>query len=129
MWARFGLPQPGHFTTSVTSFNALPAICLCRFFMCDVFFFGTARSIDSQMPDRSPETPAMAAMAGAGRRSATGRSGRCCRRRSSGGSVRDGALAAGMRAASGPAVMERRAAMAAREGGGRGREAGCVQLR
>lgn len=124
MWARLGLPQPGHLTTSVTSFNALPAICLCLFFMCDVLFLGTARSIDSQMPDRMPETPAMAATAGPGMRSETGRSGRCCRRRSSGGSVRVDELAAGTRAASGPAENWRRAAMAARRDQGRGLEAG-----
>ena len=33
------------------SFKAFPAICLCRFFMCEVFFLGTARRIDSQISD------------------------------------------------------------------------------
>lgn len=30
----------------------MPAICRLRFFECDVFFFGTARKIDSQMSPR-----------------------------------------------------------------------------
>ena len=33
----------------MTSFNAFPAICLCLFFMCDVFFFGTALRTDSHI--------------------------------------------------------------------------------
>lgn len=33
----------------VTSFNALPAMNLERFLLCDVFFFGTARRIDSHI--------------------------------------------------------------------------------
>ena len=36
----------------LTSFSALPASCRCRLFMCDVFFFGTARSTPSQMSAR-----------------------------------------------------------------------------
>lgn len=43
-------PHAGHLHSSVTSFKALPAICLCLFLECDVFFFGTALSIPSQMP-------------------------------------------------------------------------------
>lgn len=46
-------PQAGHLQSALTSFNALPAICLCLFFMCEVFFLGTALSIDSQIPSRS----------------------------------------------------------------------------
>ena len=45
-------PQAGHLHRELTSFNALPAICLCLFFMCDVFFLGTAFRIDSQMSSR-----------------------------------------------------------------------------
>ena len=48
--ALFTLPQAEHLFKAVTSFNALPARNLCRFFLCDVFFFGTARSIDSHSP-------------------------------------------------------------------------------
>lgn len=35
-------PQAGHRHNSVTSFKALPAICLCLLLECDAFFFGTA---------------------------------------------------------------------------------------
>jgi hypothetical protein len=45
----------------VTSFNALPAICLCRFFMWEVFFFGTARSKPSHISRNTSETEANAA--------------------------------------------------------------------
>ena len=45
-------PQAGHLHRELTSFNALPAICLCLFFMCDVFFLGTAFRIDSQISSR-----------------------------------------------------------------------------
>ena len=47
----FGLKHAGHSTTCVTSFSAFPANCRCRFFMCEVFFLGTARSTPSQMSD------------------------------------------------------------------------------
>jgi hypothetical protein len=37
-----------------TSFKAFPASCLCRFFMWDVFFFGTAFKMPSQIsPSKS----------------------------------------------------------------------------
>ena len=36
--------------SAVTSFNAFPARNLERFLLCEVFFFGTARSIDSHNP-------------------------------------------------------------------------------
>lgn len=49
----FGSPQPGHLLKLFTSFNALPAICRCRFFMCEVFFLGTARRTDSQRPAKN----------------------------------------------------------------------------
>jgi hypothetical protein len=45
-------PQAGHLHKEFTSFNALPAICLCLFFICDVFFLGTALRIDSQISSR-----------------------------------------------------------------------------
>lgn len=38
----------------LTSFNALPASCLCRLFMWEVFFLGTAFSTPSHMSDRRP---------------------------------------------------------------------------
>lgn len=34
----------------VTSLSAFPAICLCLFLECDVFFFGTALRIPSHIP-------------------------------------------------------------------------------
>ena len=37
-----------------TSFNALPASCRCLFFLCDVFFLGTAFKIPSQISDTRP---------------------------------------------------------------------------
>lgn len=49
-------PQAGHLFKAVTSFNAFPAKSLCLFFMCEVFFFGTAFRIPSQM---SPSKPGM----------------------------------------------------------------------
>jgi len=48
----FVSPQAGHLQSDVTSFSAFPAICLCLFFICDVFFFGTAFNIPSQIPSR-----------------------------------------------------------------------------
>jgi hypothetical protein len=52
--ALFALPHELHLFRAVTSFNALPAICLCLFFMCDVFFLGTALSIPSHRSESSP---------------------------------------------------------------------------
>jgi len=49
------LPQLGHLTRAVTSFNALPAICLERFFEYEVFFFGTALSKPSHSSCNSDE--------------------------------------------------------------------------
>lgn len=49
----FGWPQDGHVLKFLISFNALPAICRCRRFMCEVFFLGTARRMDSQMSVRN----------------------------------------------------------------------------
>lgn len=43
------LPQAEHLFKAVTSLNALPARNLWRFFLCEVFFFGTARIIDSHI--------------------------------------------------------------------------------
>jgi len=45
-------PHAGHLHNEFTSFNALPAICLCLFFICEVFFLGTAFRIDSQISSR-----------------------------------------------------------------------------
>lgn len=55
--ARFTLPQAEHLLKFVTSFNAFPAMNLCRFFLCEVFFFGTALSIDSHKPDKIDGIP------------------------------------------------------------------------
>jgi hypothetical protein len=49
--ALFTLPHPEHLFSDVMSFNPLPAKNRWRFFRYDVFFFGTARSTDSQMSD------------------------------------------------------------------------------
>ena len=38
----------------LASFKAFPANCLCRFFIWDVFFFGTAFKMPSQISPRSP---------------------------------------------------------------------------
>lgn len=51
MCAFFGFPQAGHRTRLLTSFSALPANCLCLFFICEVFFFGTARSMPSHISE------------------------------------------------------------------------------
>jgi len=69
----FVRPQLGHSHNSTTSFKALPAICLWRFFMCEVFFFGTARSTESHSSCRKDERP-IAAKAGY-RRAREGRFG------------------------------------------------------
>lgn len=54
MWCiRLVRPHAGHLHSELTSLSALPAICRERFFECDVFFFGTARRIDSQMSPSS----------------------------------------------------------------------------
>lgn len=45
-------PQAGHLLRFVTSLSALPAICLCLFFMCEVFDLGTALRMPSQMSPR-----------------------------------------------------------------------------
>ena len=47
------LPHEGHLLRLLTSFRPLPAICLCRFFICDVFFFGTAFRIPSHISSSS----------------------------------------------------------------------------
>ena len=46
---RFIWPQPGHRASDVTSASLPLCICRCRFFACDVFFFGTALRTNSQM--------------------------------------------------------------------------------
>jgi hypothetical protein len=47
----FGFPHAGHLLMAVISFNLLLCIKRFRFFMCDVFFFGTAFRIPSHMSD------------------------------------------------------------------------------
>jgi hypothetical protein len=79
MCALFSRPQAEHLFSAVTSFKALPAICRCRFFMCDVFFFGTARRTDSHISRSKSETPANAANGRA--RVFFGSNGNCMRRR------------------------------------------------
>lgn len=54
-------PQAGHLFRFVTSFRPLPAICLCLFFMCDVFFLGTALRMPSHMSPSNDGIPEMAA--------------------------------------------------------------------
>lgn len=46
-------PQPGHLTSSDTSLSALPVNCLFRVREWVCFFFGTARSTDSQISPSS----------------------------------------------------------------------------
>jgi len=41
---------------ALTSFRAFPANCRCLFFICDVFFFGTAFSIPSHISEMIPGT-------------------------------------------------------------------------
>lgn len=48
-----GFPQPGHLTTLLTSFSAFPAKKRDRLFEWEVFFFGTALRMPSQMSDNS----------------------------------------------------------------------------
>lgn len=52
----FVCPHAGHLFNAVTSLRAFPASNLCRFFMCEVFFLGTARRTPSQI---SPNIPGM----------------------------------------------------------------------
>jgi len=54
--ALFTCPQAEHLFNAVTSFIPFPAICLCLFFICEVFFFGTALSTDSHIPSSNPGT-------------------------------------------------------------------------
>ena len=49
-WALFMVPHAEHLFKEVTSFKPLPAKKRDRFLLCEVFFFGTARRIDSQRP-------------------------------------------------------------------------------
>jgi hypothetical protein len=54
MCAFFGRRHAGHWTRLWKSFNALPANCLCLFFICEVFFFGTALNIPSHISEMTP---------------------------------------------------------------------------
>lgn len=49
MCIRLILPHPEHLFSDVMSFNPLPAMNRCRFLRYDVFFFGTALRMPSQM--------------------------------------------------------------------------------
>ena len=52
--ALFALPHALHLFNAVTSLRCFPAaICRCRFFMCEVFFLGTALRIPSQRSENS----------------------------------------------------------------------------
>lgn len=51
------MPQAEQVFRFTTSFNAFPARNLDRFLLCDVFFLGTARNIESQRSDRREEKP------------------------------------------------------------------------
>lgn len=46
-------PHAEHLFKFVTSFKAFPANCRCRFLLCEVFFFGTARRTESQISERN----------------------------------------------------------------------------
>lgn len=48
--ALFTFPQAEHLFRAVTSFSPFPAKNLWRFFLWEVFFFGTARRIDPHSP-------------------------------------------------------------------------------
>lgn len=102
MCALLTLPHPEHLFKAVTSFKALPAYCLCRFFMWEVFFFGTARSIDSQISLK---------MDGMLRIAAKGRTGFCILCRKGMAIGRSGALARGRRPWRSPAGEARRSAI------------------
>lgn len=56
----FVWPQTGHLFKLFTSLSALPAICRCRFFICEVLLLGTALRMPSQI---SPSRPGMLWMA------------------------------------------------------------------
>lgn len=68
--ALFTFPQAEHLFRAVTSCNAFPAKNRWRFFRWEVFFFGTARNIDSHSP---------AKMDGTSKRKASGMTKGCCR--------------------------------------------------
>ena len=55
--ALFTFPQAEHLLRAVTSLSAFPAMNRWRFFLCDVFFFGTARNTDSHSPSRIDGIP------------------------------------------------------------------------
>jgi len=73
------LPQLGHLTKAVTSFNALPAICLERFFEYEVFFFGTALSKPSHSSCNSDDMPEIPSNGTASATAAEGGSRILCR--------------------------------------------------
>lgn len=67
-------PQAGHRHSSVTSFRALPAICLCLLLECDAFFFGTAFNMPSHISSSDGSDGRFNDIAGIGSES-LGRSG------------------------------------------------------
>ena len=91
--ALFTFPHAEHLFNAVTSLIPLPAMNLCLFFMCDVFFFGTARSTDSHM---SPSSDGIAAIDAKGIGILTEEGNGCCNLWRSGNVTadRNGALAA-----------------------------------
>ena len=67
--ALFTFPHAEHLFRLVTSFRAFPAMNLCRFLRCDVFFLGTARSIDSHIPESMEGSLRAKVVGGAAKRS------------------------------------------------------------
>lgn len=62
----FAAPQDGHLTSSVTSFKAFPAICLCLLLECETFFLGTAFSRPSHISSSDGSDGRFNEMAGIG---------------------------------------------------------------
>lgn len=62
----FAVPQEGHLTNSVTSFRALPAICLDLLLACETFFLGTALSRPSHISSSDGSAGRFNEMAGIG---------------------------------------------------------------
>jgi len=84
--ALFTFPHAEHLFNAVTSLIPLPAMNLCLFFMCDVFFFGTARSTDSHM---SPSSDGIAAIDAKGIGILTKEGNGCCNLWRSGNATAD----------------------------------------
>jgi hypothetical protein len=92
IWALFTLPHAEHRFSDVISFSPLPAMNRWRFLRYDVFFFGTALSIPSQMsPNDGSDGSDSEGMARAAKGVGSVRKG--CERRCSSGRFRTGRTA------------------------------------